>query len=79
MVLPRRRNVDVILNATMYHHDTLCNTFVNILTIKNLMAEERDKCNHLLLPTGVPIYEHHDIKYYQNESSNITIITNKEL
>lgn len=43
------------------------------------MAEERDKCNHLLLPTGVPIYEYYDIKYYQNESSNITIITNKEL
>lgn len=43
------------------------------------MAEERNECNHLLLPTGVPIYEYYDIKYHQNESSNITIITNKEL
>ena len=39
------------------------------------MAEERNKCNHLPLPTGVPIYEYYDIKHYQNESSNITIIT----
>lgn len=80
MVLPRRRNVDVTLNATMYHHDTLGNTFCkHTNNKKSKMAERIDKCNHLLLPTGVPIYEYYDIKYHQNESSNITIITNKEL
>lgn len=77
IVLPRRRNVDVTINVTMYHHDTLSNIYVKHTNNKNLkMAVERDWCNHLLLPTGVPIYEYYDIKYHQNESSNITIITN---
>ena len=77
MVLPRRRDVDVTINVTMYHHNTFGNTFIKHTNNKNLkMAVERDWCNHLLLPTGVPIYEYYDIKYHQNESSNITIITN---
>ena len=80
MVLPRRRNVDVTLNATMYQHDTLGNTFCKHTNNKKSkwLKKEINVTIYFFL-RGCPYMNIMIFIYYQNESSNITIITNKEL